>query len=119
ADAVGVTAVPAVLAADQGVDRAGALGPLAAAFAQRHRGGLVRQGQVEAEVAGGVQPGQVLVEIVRRHLDRFVAQLRAALRGEQAVDPGRAAVRDRLAENGIFIHGWFPPATARPAWRNR
>jgi hypothetical protein len=97
AAAVGVAAADAGVRKDDGVHGAGAAGGVVHLVAHREGGELVRLGDVQTAEAGGAQAAHGGGEVVRADGQRHVGAVDAVAVEPEAVQPGRARVRDRPA----------------------
>mmetsp|Transcript_6765 Transcript_6765/g.28425 ORF Transcript_6765/g.28425 Transcript_6765/m.28425 type:complete len:234 (-) Transcript_6765:3365-4066(-) len=119
AGAVGVVTGPAGGVEAQRIDRTRPLCARCALGRQREGLELERHGDIAAPRTGRRKAAQRGLEAVERRQQAFVAQRLAGLRGEHRVDGGRAAVRHRVADDGIAVaHGSCPcSVVSRPSSR--
>ena len=87
------------------VDRASRLRTRGVAVGEREGLELEGDGDVQATPAVGAEAGDGLDEAVRRCQQRLIAQVLPGLLGEGRVDLRRLAVGDRVADDGVVVHG--------------
>ena len=115
ARAVGVVGAHRAVRERQPVGRARAAGARARRVRQRQRRGLVRQGHVEAAPAGRGEAAHGGRELPGRRVQLAVLEVDAGGGGEVRVQHRRQAVRDRVPDDAVAVHGIIRPATRPPS----
>ena len=106
ANAIGVfPEYPAIRLRRQGIDRSGATGALAERVGQAKGQLLQRNGAIESTATGLEKRPDGLFETLGRNILGGVGQGCAGLLREKGVYPGRLAVADGMAEDGVTVGG--------------